>query len=489
MKTALYARHSIDQKIQKTSLRSQIAEGEITAFKNKLFIDERYLDPKVSARSNSRFQRPELHRLLSDIQAGLVQNVIVSRRCRLARNLGEHLEIYEIFKKHKINVIFSEEGEPSMIYSEEGEILEAIFGAKNELEGDKIVEGIKLGKRAKANSGRHPGGPIPYGYRLIKTDDKQEAGKMRKEEDEVVVVQTMFNAFLDQDFKSFADYVKYLKSQKIISQDWSDSRIRGMFGTQYYNGYLRYEDIYKAVPHLRIFEDEDWKKIQEKFAAYSTGRTNVKHHVVYLLKDKINCSICGEMMTTQNYNYKDVEGYYVCKNHDLKIKKNEVERSYLQATKEFLLGELSLEIDEMFPKYVSEKKSGLENRLFQLEFDLSNMGYSLIEITRQYMHDESKDDKEEYKDELIKIKHRYHHIQEDISCVKGEIDRFKGMIQYSATPHLKAAEFALESRLSELAGDDLIQFLLSLTRGIKAKSKVIRIEWNHGQRKYTEVEI
>lgn len=485
MKTALYARHSIDQKIQKTSLSSQITEGENTAFKNKLFIDERYLDPKVSARSNSRFQRPELHRLLSDIQAGIVQNVIVSRRCRLARNLSEHLEIYDIFRKYKIRVIFSEESEPQMIYSEEGEILEAIFGAKNELEGDKIVEGIKAGKRAKAKKGRNPGGRTPYGYRLIKTDDKDDAGKMRKENSEIAVVEAMFKVFLDQDFQSFTDYVNYLKSQKIISQDWSDSRIRGMFRTQYYNGYLSYEDVRRAVPHLRIFGDEDWNKIQEKFAAYSTGRTNAKHHVVYLLKDKITCPLCGEKMTTQNYSYKDVEGLYVCKTHSLKLKKNEVEGSYLQAAKDYLLSELPLELEERFPKYVAEKTSELESRLFQLEFDLSTIGSSLITKTKQYMLDKSNSNK----DELKKIKHRYHLIQENISCIKGEIETFKGMVKYASSPNLKAAEFVLESRLMEFEGDELIQFLISMSAGITANSKILRIDWSHGQSKYTEVDI
>lgn len=471
-------------------MRSQIGEGEITAFKHKLFIDERYLDPEVSTRSNSTAERPQLHRLLSDIQADIVQNVIVSSRCRLARNLAEHLEIYDIFKKHKTNVIFSGEAEPPMIYSEEGEIIEAIFGAKNELVGKNIVEGTKAGKRAKAKKGGNPGGQTPYGYRLIKTDDNIGSGIMKKEEKEVLVIRKMFDVFLAQDFKSFANYVKFLKSQGIVPHEWSDSRVRGMFGNKYYNGYLSYGDIQTAVPHLSIFEDEEWKKIQEKFAAYSTGRTNAKHNVIFLLKDKVFCSLCGDMMETKRYNYKDVEGYYVCMKHDLKVKKNEVERSYLQATIDLLIGELPIKVEKLFPKYVAEKTSVLENRQFQLEFELRTIGYSLITKTKQYMQAKSKDDRDKYKDELKNIKNRYDLIQEDISCMKGEIDRFKGMVRYSTIPHLKAAEFALKSRLTEFAKDELIQFLISMSKGITVTPEMMRIEWNYGgQSKYTEVEI
>lgn len=308
---------------------------------------------------------------------------------------------------------------------------------------------------------------------------------MKKEEKQIAVIRNMFNVFLAQDFKSFANYVKYLKSQRIIPQEWIDSRVRGMFGNQYYNGYLSYGDVRTAVPHLRIFEDEDWKKIQEKFATYSTGRTNVKHHVVYLLKDKITCSICGDMMITQNYSYKDVEGLYVCKKHGLRIKKKEVEGGYLQAAKEFLLSELPLELDKRFPKYVAGKTTDLENRLFQLKFDLSTIGSSLITKTKHYMLDKSNSNK----DELKMIKHRYHLIQEDISCIKGEIETFKGMVKYASSPNLKAAEFVLESRLLEFEGDELIQFLISMSAGIMANTKILRIEWSHGQSKYTEVDI
>ena len=92
------------------------------------------------------------------------------------------------------------------------------------------------------------------------------------------------------------------------------------------------------------------------------------------------------------------------------------------------------------------------------------------------------------KDQLKKIKHRHHLIQEDISCIKAEIERFIGMVKYSASPLLKAAEFALESRLSELAGDEVIQFFISLSRGITVTSEMMRIVWNQGQNKYTEVE-
>lgn len=322
MKTVLYARNSLSEDIQKTSMKSQNLEGELTALKHKLFIDERYLDSSVSARSNNSIERPALHRLLCDIRSGLVKSLIVYRRCRLARNLSEHLEIYELFWKHGIEVLFSAEGEPPMIYSEEGEILEAIFGAKNEIEGDKIVHGIITGQRSKAKEGKKPTGIASFGYRYVETSNKKEKGILRKEENEEPVVKDIFRIFLSEDFSSFASFVRYLKSREIIPHNWKDTRVRGMFGNQLYNGVLYFDDIQTPVPHLLIIDDFEWGLIREKYANnYSTGRKNSKHNVIFLLENKITCGLCELPMETRKYNYKDVEGFYECKEHARKVKK------------------------------------------------------------------------------------------------------------------------------------------------------------------------
>ncbi|OZQ60561.1 hypothetical protein CA600_27915 [Paenibacillus sp. VTT E-133280] len=486
MKTALYARHSIKEAKQKTSMDSQTYEGEMAALRNKLFIDDSYLDPEVSARNKSLTERPELHRLLCDIKAGIVKNVIVSRRCRLARNLSEHLDIYDIFWKHGINVIFSVSSEPPMIYSEEGEILEAIYGAKNEIEGNKIIQGIKAGNSAKAKDGRKPGGTVPYGYRTIDTDDKKKMGTMRKEDAEVDLILKMFEVFLDQDFKNFASYVKYLKSHLGLPSSWNSSRVGSMIENQIYNGYLDYDGECTPVPQLRIFDNEDtWKLINDKYHSnYVTGRVNSKHPVEFLLKDKVTCSFCEEVMTTRKYIYKGIDGYYECKEHCLKIKKHDIEKKYLEEAKKYLREDIPFQFNEKYNPEVMNKTIDLEKKLFNLEVHLRSLGKTLIHLTQVYLNDKSEGNKQK----LVDLKLEYNRIQEQISSKKLELDKYKGMVKYSVPSRFEAAELILEAKLSEFVDEDLVQFLLTLHSGITAYPNKIRINWNDEKHKFKEVE-
>lgn len=481
MKTALYARHSIKEAKQKTSMDSQTYEGEMAALRNRLFIDESYLDPEVSARKKSMTERPELHRLLCDIKAGIVKNVIVSRRCRLARNLSEHLDIYDIFWKHGINVIFSVNGEPPMIYSEEGEILEAIYGAKNEIEGNRIIQGIKAGNRAKAIDGRKPSGSVPYGYRTIDTDDKKQMGTMKKEDAEVDLILRMFDVFLNQDFKNFSSYVRYIKSHLDVPSSWDSSRVGSMIKNQIYNGYLEYDGECTLVPHLRVFDNEDtWKLINDKYHSnYVTGRKNSKHPVEFLLKDKVTCSFCEEVMTTRKYIYKGIDGYYECKKHGLKIKKHDIEKKYLEEAENYL------QLEKKYPSEVLNKTIEIKRKLFNLEVHLRSLGGTLIHLTQVYLDDKS----ERNKQKLADLKLEYNLIQEQISSKKLELEKFHGIVKYSGSSRLEDAKGILQAQLSEFQDDDLKEFLLTLLLGIKAYPDRIKINWNDEKHKYKEVEL
>lgn len=94
--------------------------SEAVAAQRSLLIDEEYIDIAVSARINKISDRPNLARLLTDIKRGNVKTLIAYKRDRLARNVGQHLEIYEILKKYNVQVIFSASNELPLQYSPAG---------------------------------------------------------------------------------------------------------------------------------------------------------------------------------------------------------------------------------------------------------------------------------------------------------------------------------------------------------------------------------
>ncbi|WP_044748898.1 recombinase family protein [Bacillus alveayuensis] len=139
MKTVAYYRSSTSlQEDSVTTQRQQIREY---ALKNHILIDEEYEDEFVSARKNSIKDRPGLQRMLTDIRKGLIKHLLVYKRDRLSRKLEEHIELYQLFKKHNIRVTLVAGNEPPMRFDVMGELFELFIGVMNQREAQQIMNG------------------------------------------------------------------------------------------------------------------------------------------------------------------------------------------------------------------------------------------------------------------------------------------------------------------------------------------------------------
>lgn len=94
----------------------------------------------------------------------------------------------------------------------------------------------------------------------------------------------------------------------------------------------------------------------------------------FLLKDKVTCSSCEEVMTTRKYIYKGIDGYYECKEHGLKIKKHDIEKKYLEEAKKYLREDIPFQFNEKYHPEVMNKTIDLEKKLFNLEVHLRVLG-------------------------------------------------------------------------------------------------------------------
>ncbi|MET3292325.1 UNVERIFIED_CONTAM: DNA invertase Pin-like site-specific DNA recombinase [Brevibacillus sp. OAP136] len=74
-------------------------------------------------------ERPQLSLLLNSIKRGEVANLLVYTRCRLARNVEQYMEIYELLQEHQINVLFGADNEPAVLYTPEGALIEELMAA------------------------------------------------------------------------------------------------------------------------------------------------------------------------------------------------------------------------------------------------------------------------------------------------------------------------------------------------------------------------
>lgn len=123
-----------------------------------------YTDPGVSA-SIPLSKRPSGGRLLDDAKAG--DTVIASKLDRMFRSASDALNMVEIFKEKKINLVLFDIGSEPVAESALGQFFFTIIAAVAQLERTMIKERVMGGKRAKKAKGGHIGGKIPYGFKVV----------------------------------------------------------------------------------------------------------------------------------------------------------------------------------------------------------------------------------------------------------------------------------------------------------------------------------
>lgn len=127
-----------------------------------------YKDEGVSGRVLFA-DRPMARKLLKDIEAGKVSQVVVNRLDRLGRDTADILATIKAIHKHGIGIVSIKEGITTMVDGKENpmsNLLIAILSSIAEFEyhriKEKTLEGIARGKRMGVYRGRKKGAVEPY---------------------------------------------------------------------------------------------------------------------------------------------------------------------------------------------------------------------------------------------------------------------------------------------------------------------------------------
>lgn len=116
--------------------------------------------------TGTTMDRPALQQLFADCAAGKIERVIVYKLDRLSRKQRGILEIIE--DRFETNgVAFVSVTEQFDTSTPTGKAMLGIMAVFAQLERDTIVERLRNGKRAKAQSGDRAVGDVPYGYKVV----------------------------------------------------------------------------------------------------------------------------------------------------------------------------------------------------------------------------------------------------------------------------------------------------------------------------------
>lgn len=151
-----------------------------------------YSDAGVSA-SIPLSKRPDGGRMLGDVKAG--DTIFASKLDRMFRSASDALNMVEIFKEKKINLVLFDLGSDPINSSGIAQFFFTVIAAVAQLERTMIKERVMGGKKVKKANGGHIGGKTPYGFRKVGTGRQ---ARLETVESEQVVIRTVRDLFVER---------------------------------------------------------------------------------------------------------------------------------------------------------------------------------------------------------------------------------------------------------------------------------------------------
>lgn len=265
------------------SIQNQIEELEKYCKDHKYKIVDHYCDEGVSA-GKPYTKRPEMKRLLDDVQAGKIDIILFTRLDRWFRNVKEYFKVQEILDDHKVE--WKAIWEDYDTTTSNGRMAITIFLAIAQNEREKTAERIKAvfdskRRRREAFFGKNS---TPYGY--VEMYDEDGIRRLAKDPE----IQQAMEDFWDIAVK----YENIHKAAKYVTLEYGLTRSRHKWmelaKKEIYTG--KYKGVDNYCP--AYVTKEDWTKLQDRGPI-----KKAQNDRIYLFAGLIKCPVCGKKMSSK----------------------------------------------------------------------------------------------------------------------------------------------------------------------------------------------
>src|SRR5215208_5521681 len=246
-------------------------------------INARYDDGGFSGGSTDR---PALQRLMTDLQAGRINVVVVYKVDRLTRSLADFAKLVELFDGHSVS--FVSVTQQFNTTTSMGRLTLNVLLSFAQFEREVTAERIRDKIAASKRKGLWVGGTVPLGYEL-------KHGKLFIVEQEAEQVRTIFRRYLE--LGSVSRLVVDLRKRNFRSKirKLSTGRISGgipftqgplfyMLRNRFYVGEVRYRDEIHPGPQPPLMDRELFDAVQAKLTAQWSHRTTTRNKSPALLR-------------------------------------------------------------------------------------------------------------------------------------------------------------------------------------------------------------
>lgn len=341
-KAALYCRLSVDDgnfggsvsiETQKILLEQYCKDHKITDY--KFYCDD--------GCSGTNFDRPSFKKMLSDIDEGKINLVIVKDLSRFGRIYVEAGMYVQRFTDSNIRFIAADDNYDSLVNSDD--LLFPIKNVVNEMYARDVSKKTKAAKKAKASDGQFIGSKAPFGYKI----DPNDRHHLIVDEPAAQVVKRIFR--LASEGVGYNKMAKIFREEKVLTPiayfnlnnpdyfksdywrkefDWHVTSIRAILNNEVYLGKLVYgkqrNKSMKSKEKVRN-PKEDWIVVENCHEPIITQELwdtvhkilNAKHRPakageVQMFAGLLYCSDCGHCLTYSQKQRKDgsYHGAYSC---------------------------------------------------------------------------------------------------------------------------------------------------------------------------------
>lgn len=223
--------------------------------------------------SGGNMERPGLRELMADVEAGLIDIIVVYKIDRLTRSLTDFAKLNDVLDRNEVSfVAVTQQFNTSTSMGRLTlNVLLSFAQFEREVSGERIRDKVAASKR----KGMWMGGPVPLGYAV-------ENRKLVIVPAEAKIVRSMFTRYLELHSVHLLQRELEEQGVRTRARAFKGGQISGgcllgrgaishMLKNPLYAGKIRYKDELHAGQHEAIIDERTFDAVQVLLAHYSPG--------------------------------------------------------------------------------------------------------------------------------------------------------------------------------------------------------------------------
>lgn len=340
--------------------------------------------------------RPMMQRLLSEVEQGVWDGVLVVEVERLAR--GDTIDqgiVAQAFKFSDTKIITPiKTYDPNNEYDEEYFEF-GLFMSRREYK--TIKRRLNNGRIASAKEGKYLGNKPPYGYERIKIEN-DKGFTLKPIESEAQVVRMIFRwyAYGDHGISIIADKLNEMAIPSKTGKSWVYPSVRDLLQSPVYIGKIRWgwrgekKNVQNGIIthsrpraqdcilvdglHPAIIDEELFNQVQYKFAQHKPLPTSAKS-MKNPFAGLIICAKCGSKMQRRPYQKENIRTALICTNNKCKnvsVPFESIEKRILESLSSWIDTE-KIHLDNGDPVLDDSNLRLMEEQLLHLDEESSEL--------------------------------------------------------------------------------------------------------------------